>query len=58
MRQYDINSPYYAINLTYPDKFKSWEFKKVPINFWNDETRIEALKWLNEKFKCNKIDTK
>ena len=43
------NSPYQAINTAYPDKFKEWEFKNVPINFWNKEKGIEATKWLIEE---------
>ena len=40
------NSPYYAINLTYPDKFKPWELRRVPMNYWNEETCKETIKWL------------
>lgn len=48
------NSPYSAINNAYPNRFKPWEFKKVPINTWNKETAIKALKWVvKEKLKLS-----
>ena len=41
------DSPYKAINYIYCGKFKEWEFKNVPLNFWDDEiNRIYAIKWL------------
>ena len=43
------DSPYKAINSTYPNKFKEWEFKSVPMNFWIKEKGIEATKWLIEE---------
>ena len=43
------NSPYKAINTTYPNKFKEWEFKMTPINFWSKEKGAEATKWLIEE---------
>ena len=50
MLQFCFNgSPYQALNTTYPNKFKEWEFKNVPINFWNKEKGIEATKWLIEE---------
>jgi predicted transposase YbfD/YdcC len=52
-------SPYNCINSAYPDKFKPWEFKKVPKNFWSKETGIEATKWLiEEKLKWSDDDVK
>ena len=42
-------SPYLAINTTYPNKFKEWEFKRTPNDFWNEEKGIEATKWLIEE---------
>ena len=42
-------SPYQAINTVYPNKFKEWEFNKVPNNFWTREKGIEATKWLVEE---------
>ena len=42
-------SPYLAINTTYPNKFKEWEFKRTPNDFWNKEKGIEATKWLIEE---------
>ena len=49
------DSPYQAINATYPNKFKEWEFKNVPMNFWTKENGIEATKWLIEE-KLNLTD--
>ena len=50
MLQFCFNSsPYQAINTIYPNRFKEWEFKNVPINFWNKEKGIEATKWLIEE---------
>ena len=53
------NSPYLAINTAYPNKFKEWEFKLVPRNFWTKEKGIEATKWLvEEKLKLSDSDLK
>ena len=50
MLQYCFNSsPYKAINTTYPNKFKEWEFSKTPNNFWTKEKAIESTKWLIEE---------
>ena len=50
MLQYCFNSsPYQAINTTYPNKFKEWEFSKTPSNFWIKEKGVEAIKWLIEE---------
>ena len=43
------NSPYKAINTAYPDKFKEWEFKCTPRDFWTKEKAIESTKWLIEE---------
>ena len=43
------NSPYQAINTAYPNKYKEWEFKMTPINFWNKEKGVEATRWLIEE---------
>ena len=43
------SSPYQAINATYSNKFKEWEFKSTPRNFWTKENGIEATKWLIEE---------
>ena len=52
-------SPYQAINTAYPNKFKEWEFKKVPLNFWTKEKSIEATKWLvEEKLKLSDEELK
>ena len=52
-------SPYFAIENAYPGKFKSWEFSKVPKNFWNMETAKEATMWLiEEKLKWSDEDVR
>lgn len=49
------DSPYEAINLAYPNKFKEWEFNNSPINYWTVENGIKATKWLIEDvLKLNK----
>lgn len=54
------NSPYRAISLAYPNKFKPWEFKMSPMGYWKDVNNgIEATKWLiEERLKLNKIQIK
>lgn len=42
-------SPYKALNAAFPNKFKPWELKNVPVNYWNKETAVKATKWLVEK---------
>jgi hypothetical protein len=44
-----FKSPYNIINLAYPNRFKPWEFKRVPMNYWTLETGIEAIRWLFEE---------
>lgn len=41
-------SPYKALEFTYPGRFKEWEIS-VPLNFWNTENGIIAVKWLFEE---------
>jgi hypothetical protein len=54
-----VQSPYKAINLAYPNRFKSWEFKRVPMNYWTVETGIVAIRWLiEEKLKWSEDDIK
>lgn len=43
------NSPYEAILNAYGDKFKPWEFNCIKMNYWNDETTKEAIKWIIEE---------
>jgi hypothetical protein len=38
-----------AIKYVYPNKFKPWEMRSVPKNFWCEETGILATKWLIEE---------
>jgi transcription initiation factor IIE alpha subunit len=55
------NSPFQAFNNAYPDKFKPWEFQKVPRNFWDLKTAKEVVKWLIEdklKWTDNEIKEK
>ena len=53
------NSPYKAINITYPNRFKPWELKSSPSKTWNKETSRKAIKWLiEEKLKWNDEDIK
>lgn len=49
-------SAFNAYNAAYPNKFKPWEFKVVPRNFWNPESSAEATRWLMQE-RLN-IDTK
>ncbi|HGA1022246.1 TPA: DUF4046 domain-containing protein [Bacillus cereus] len=46
--KYD-NSPYAMINDLYPNKFKEWEFRMTPLNFWTKEKALQLLKWLIEE---------
>ncbi|MBE7099723.1 DUF4046 domain-containing protein [Bacillus cereus] len=43
------NSPYAMINDLYPNRFKEWEFKMTPLNFWTKEKALQLLKWLIEE---------
>lgn len=43
------NSPYRAVDATYPNKFKPWEFKQAPMEYWTIENGIIATKWLIEE---------
>jgi hypothetical protein len=43
------DSPYEAINLAYPNRFKPWELIGNPRNYWTKETGILATKWLIEE---------
>lgn len=42
-------SSYEALENAYPGRFKPWEFKFCPKNFWNKETGKQSLKWLFEE---------
>jgi len=54
-----LQSPYNIINLVYPNRFKPWEFKRVPMNYWTVEIGNEAIKWLFEvKLKWSDSDIK
>lgn len=43
------NSPFEAINLAYPNKFKPWEFTRCSKKYWTKETAVEATRWLVEE---------
>lgn len=43
------DSPILAINTLENNRFKPWEFKNCPNNYWNETTGILALKWLFEE---------
>lgn len=45
------------LNIAYPDMYKPWELKMAPQGYWNQDTIIEATKWLIvEKLGWNKKD--
>jgi len=47
-------SLFYTINSVYPNIFKPWQFGLIPQNYWTDENKIDALKWLvNKKLKLD-----
>ncbi|PNK22557.1 hypothetical protein CBR59_30745 [Bacillus thuringiensis] len=51
------NSPYAMINDLYPNRFKEWEFKSTPMNFWTKERGLEALRWtIEEREKLAEVD--
>jgi hypothetical protein len=52
-------SPFEAINLAYPNRFKPWELNMSPLKYWNIETAKDAMKWLmNDKLKWSKNEVK
>lgn len=52
---YFNDSPFQMLNAAYPGRFKEWEIKSVPNNFWTKETAMEALIWwIEEKEKLTK----
>jgi hypothetical protein len=53
------SSTYQVIDTTYPGKFKPWEFVKTFSGYWNEETSIDAVKWMiEEKLKWSDDDVK
>lgn len=42
-------SVWQAVNAAYPNRFREWELRKTPVNFWSEETAIRACKWLLEE---------
>lgn len=49
LRKIWSGSPYKMINDLYPNRFKAWQFRKVPRGFWTKEKILEALKWTIEE---------
>ena len=50
-------SVYAVIENAYPGRFKPWEFKYTPTNFWDEKTAREAIIWLfEEKLKVDEED--
>ncbi|MEO2202296.1 hypothetical protein ABGV42_00915 [Paenibacillus pabuli] len=48
---------YDLLNFTYPGEYMPWELKKVPQNYWNEETYAIATRWLfEEKLKWSHED--
>jgi len=43
------DSPYKALEATYPGVYKGWELQNAPIGFWNKENAVQAMKWLIEE---------
>ncbi|MFD0769517.1 hypothetical protein ACFQZ1_11855 [Bacillus sp. CGMCC 1.60114] len=43
------SSPYAMLNDLYPGRFKEWELKFTPLNFWTKERGLEALRWTIEE---------
>lgn len=43
------SSPYAMLNDLYPGRFKKWELKYTPSNFWTEKTALEALRWTIEE---------
>jgi len=53
------NTPFKALDAAYPGRFKEWELASTPMGFWNNDTMIQATKWLiEEKLKWNRDDIK
>ncbi|WP_137743243.1 hypothetical protein [Robertmurraya siralis] len=49
-------SPYNAMNFMYPNRWKRWEFKHVPNDFWNEPSNLrDALIWFIEQLIRDKI---
>ncbi|PGZ25345.1 hypothetical protein COE50_27450 [Bacillus anthracis] len=46
---YFSDSPFKMLNAAYPNKFKEWQLKNVPKNFWTKEKSFEALYWWIEE---------
>ncbi|QEL82436.1 DUF4046 domain-containing protein (plasmid) [Bacillus sp. JAS24-2] len=47
--KYFHDSPYQMLNAAYPNRFKEWELKNVPKNFWTKEKSFMALRWWIEE---------
>lgn len=49
LEKYWNDSPFSMINELYPGRFKEWELKVTPHNYWTKERALEALKWTIEE---------
>ena len=43
------NSTYAALEAAYPGEYKPWELKQTPNKFWNEDTAVDATRWLIEE---------
>ncbi|MGX5384389.1 hypothetical protein ACWCKO_31545, partial [Bacillus thuringiensis serovar darmstadiensis] len=43
------SSPFAMLNALYPNKFKEWEFFRVPSNYWTKDKALEELRWIIEE---------
>lgn len=52
-----FSSPFLAINSAFPEVYKPWELKKVPLGYWTLDNAILATRWLiEEKLKWSDSD--
>ncbi|MBJ8056019.1 hypothetical protein JDS87_30185 [Bacillus cereus] len=49
LRKHWNSSPYAMLNGLYPGRFREWELKEVPLNFWTKEQGLEVLRWTIEE---------
>lgn len=50
------NSPIDAIELSYPGRFKPWEFSQVSNGYWDSDDNVkDALEWLMSKISENDV---
>lgn len=47
-------SVFAMVNDAYPNRFKPWDLKVVPMSYWNEQTAVEALRYvIEEKLKLD-----